>query len=430
MDKAGLVRAAPQLDVLVVDDIMRLFSAPDIATAQHAGVHVIGVLDQASGMGQEYLARLGADQLVPATAAPAELVDLILQVGPREQLRPAVLDGATWEPGNPKREHGLLMAWTKVSGGAGLSEALTAAAEQLARRARVLVIEADEVAPVLASRLLRSTESGLAWALSRAAQNQHVLPEGLSGPRNDGTVPNGHFDVICAAPGAAQVLNPVHLLKLVDEALSTYSFVLVEASWLVGSPATRERFAAARAVLARAGAVVVLAASDPDGAAKLVEWRANALMAGVKAPCWAALGRASKSRYERAHLKSLVEVNTGRYPFAGITFLPEDPTVARARWNAEMVWKGPWLKAVRALVVQASGSQKQAAGTADAGQGHGGAGGRANGSGNPTSSRGHPGPGVTWTNARLLGVARAHSPQDGSAAIASERDSPAKAPVT
>ena len=43
------------------------------------------------------------------------------------------------------------MAWTKVSGGTGLTEATVAAAQYLAKRANVLLIEADEVGPVLAS---------------------------------------------------------------------------------------------------------------------------------------------------------------------------------------------------------------------------------------------------------------------------------------
>jgi hypothetical protein len=356
MDRAGLVRVAPVLDVLVLDDIMRLFSAPDLACARDSGAHVIGLYDQGSGMGSDYLGRLGADQVLPASTPPAELVDAVLLVGPREQGRPTVADRAGPERpsllagrASAKRSRCVLSAWTKVSGGAGLSEAVVAAAEQLARRARVLVVEADEVAPVLASRLLRSTDSGLAWAVSRAGLGHRALPEGLSGPRGDGTAPLGHFDVVCAAPGAAQVLSPAHLMKLLDEALPSYDHVLVETSWLVGSPSARERFAATRAVLARADRVVALAAADPEGAAKLVEWRAAALAAGVSAPCWAAFGRASKSRFEREHLESLVRANTGEHPFAGFVFLPEDPTVARARWNAEMVWKGPWLRALRQL---------------------------------------------------------------------------------
>jgi hypothetical protein len=353
MDRAGLTRAAPKLDVLVLDDVMRIFSIAEIASAQENGVHVIGLYDHTTGMGREYLARLGVDEVLPAATTAAEVVAVISQRGARDRVRTGAVAGSrlpvATRPVGSRKPRGLLSAWTKVSGGAGLTEAAVAAAEHLSKAGRVLLIEADEVAPVLVSRLLRSPDTGLAWAVSRAGQGQKVFPAGLSGPRGDGSSAVGHFDAICGTPGAAQVISAVHLVRLVEEALATYDHVLVEASWLVGSPSGRERFGAARAVLVLADRVVVFASADPEGAARLVEWRASSLAAGVQAPCWAAFGRACSSRYERSHLASLLVGNTGDHPFAGVTFLPEDPVVARARWNAEIVWKGPWARAVRAL---------------------------------------------------------------------------------
>ncbi len=353
MDRIGLARSAAGLDVLVVDDVMRTFSVPEIASAQHHGVHVIGLYDGDTGMGREHIVNLGVDRALPSVTPPSELVALISECPPRTQPAPGALrlTAAPNPSGVPtvRRQHGLVWVWTKVSGGTGLTEAIAAAAEHLARRARVLVIEADEVSPVLASRLMRSAETGLAWAVSRAGQGLRVLPEGLSGARGDGTVAVGHFDAICGTPGASQVIPAADLLRLTEEAAASYDHVLVETSWLVGAPSGRERFSAARAVLATADRAVVFASADPEGAARLVEWRAAALAADCRAPCWAAFGRARASRYERSHLASLLEANTGRRPFEGVHFLPDDATVARARWNAEAVWKGPWLKAVKSL---------------------------------------------------------------------------------
>jgi hypothetical protein len=356
MDRAGLRRGQSSIDVLVVDDVMRTFSAADVAAARDIGIHVVGVCDQGSGMGRQYLLALGVDDVMAGSADPQELLALVSQVKPRTGPRTA--NGPSWPP--PGRERGrggafprpraVVSAWTKVSGGAGLSEAVAVAAEHLAGRARVLVVEAEEVAPVLVSRLLRSPEGGLPWALARVAQGLRAFPEGLSGPREDGTPAVGRFDVTCAAAGAPHVISPVQLGKVLDEAASSYEYVLVETGWLVGSPSARERFSASRSVLQMAASIVVLASPDPEGAARLVQWKAAALAAGVNAPCWAAFGRARKGRYERQHLRALVEVNTGRHPFAGFAFLPEDATAARARWNGELAWKGPWQAAVRDLV--------------------------------------------------------------------------------
>jgi hypothetical protein len=382
VDRAGLARAVTRADVLVVDDVMRTFSAQDIAGAQEHGVHVVGLCDQGAGMGRQYLEGLGADQIVPASAAPADLLGLLAQVGPRRQVGAGAPDRPAGQVKGPaaraRKRRGVLCAWTKATGGTGLTEAVVAGAEHLARRSRVLVVEADEVAPVLVSRLLRSPEAGLAWAVSRAARGLRALPEGLSGPRGDGSAPVGHFDVICGTPGAGHVIGAAHLDKLLAEAVDRYDYVIVETSWLVGSPAPRERFSAARSVLSKAGSVVVFTSADPEGAARLVQWKAAALAAGVGAPCWAAFGRAAKSRYERDHLVGLVEANTGLYPYSGFSFLPEDPTVARARWNAEIVWKGPWAKSVHELVAVSVG-----AGPAGAGPSGGAPGGRVPAHGGP-----------------------------------------------
>jgi hypothetical protein len=353
MDRTSLLRSGPRLDGLLVDDIMRTLSQSDIANAQHFGAYVIGLYDLSAGMGREHVLNLGVDHIVPATTAPAELVALLSE---KKRLSPTKA-GTALRASTPadeqqrrlKRRRGLVSAWTKVSGGSGLTEAIVAAGERLAKRHRVLVIEADEVAPVLASRLLRATDDGLAWAVSRAGQGHSILPQAPSGPREDGTAPVGHFDVICGTPGAAQVVPAADLLRVLEEATAIYDQVLVETSWLVGAPSGRERFSAARAVLMVADRAVVLASPDPEGAARLVEWKAAAFAAGCKAACWAAFGRARPSRYEKSHLANLVQANTGRRPFEGVWFLPEDATVARARWNAELVWKGSWLKALNGL---------------------------------------------------------------------------------
>lgn len=366
MDRTELERAAPGFDILVLDDVMRTFSISDIAHAQDRGAHVVGVFDPGPGLGRQYLAGLGVDEVLPATTAPAELAAHFLQRERRPEPGTAVPGrpnfAAATALGRPAERRGKLNAWTKVSGGCGLTEAVVAAAEHMSRQARVLLIEAEELSPILVSRLLRSPETGLPWAVSRAGQGLRALPEGLSGPRDDATSPVGHFDVICASPGAPQALNPAHLGRLVAEALGVYDEVFIETGWLVATSSGRERFGAVRDVLVGADCVVVMASADPEGAARLVEWKAAAETAGVSGPSVGVFGRARDSSYERDHLARVVLANTGRKPFASLSFLPEDQTVARARWNAEMVWRCRWLKAVTELVAASTASAAAARG--------------------------------------------------------------------
>ncbi len=352
-DRAALAEVLTRADVLVFDDVMRTVTVADVARAHQMGVRVVGVADRHGGMGARYLEHLGVDEVLPSTCATGDLVAIFLRAGkravpasgrPEWPLMPGV--AATARAGAPVAA---LSAWTKVSGGAGLSEMVVAAAQELSRTMHVLVVEADALTPVMASRLMRSGEGGLPWALSRVAQGLSALPEGLSGARGDGTRPLGAFDAVCVPPGAPQGLHAEHLERLLREAAERYDHVLVELGPHAGTAAAHPSPAYTRA-LATASSIVVVAQPDPEGAARLVNWRAAYLAETGSSPCHAVFGRARRSGYEREHLVGIVSSNTGAHPFATCRFLPEDPGVARARWNATMTERGSWLAAAQALV--------------------------------------------------------------------------------
>jgi MinD-like ATPase involved in chromosome partitioning or flagellar assembly len=354
--RALLHPAHRQYDVLVIDDMMRLVGVGDVAAAQDRQVHVLGLTDPTQGLGRKFLEDLRVDQIALASLAPSELADLVRSVGPQNaRIEPAQRPLARHpRPGAP-RAQGSLTAFTPASGGTGLSETLVAVAEILARqRQKVLVVEADEIAPVLASRLRRSPGTGLPSALARAQQHRAVFPEGLTGGRDDGTPPLGSFDVICgiSAPGGPLPVNPVELTDLLEQALAVYDNVLVDTGpWLTRTAQTgRDRLNAPRPALALARHALVFARATPDGATQLVEWRSVAHDNGLQIPVLAVFGRATGT-YEQSHLAYMLEVNTNwPHSFAGVQFLPEDARVAKARWNAELVTQGRWWRSVEGLV--------------------------------------------------------------------------------
>ncbi len=343
-------------DVLVIDDMMRLVGAADVAAAHDRQVHVLGLTDPTQGLGRRFLEDLRVDQIAPASLAPPELADLVRSVGPRNAHAEPARRPLALRPrlGTPRRQ-GSLTTFTPASGGAGLSETLVAVGEILASQRRdVLVVEANEVSPVLASRLRRAPSTGLPWALALAQHDRPVFPEGLTGGRDDGTAPLGSFDVICgtSAPGGPLPVNPVELTALLEQALAIYDHVLVDTGpWLTRAAQTgRDRLNAARPALALARQALVFARATPDGTTQLVEWRSAAHDNGLQIPIFAVLGRAA-SKYERSHLAHMLEVNT-KWPntFAGVFFLPEDARITKARWNADLVTRGGWWRSVQALV--------------------------------------------------------------------------------
>jgi len=345
-----------QYDILVIDDMMRLVGAADVAAAHDRQVHVVGLTDPTQGLGRRFLEDLRVDQIAPASLSPSELADLIRSVGPQnahtEPARPAL---ALRPRVGTHRRKGTLTTFTPASGGAGLSETLVAVGEILTwQRQDVLVVEANEVSPVLAGRLRRAPGTGLPWALARAQHDRANFPECLTGGRDDGTAPLGSFDVICgmSAPGGPLPVNPVELTALLEQALAIYDHVLVDTGpWLTRAAQTgRDRLNAARPSLALAQRALVFARATPDGATQLVEWRSAAHDNGLQVPIFAVLGRAA-GKYERSHLAHMLEVNTNwPHTFAGVQFLPEDARLAKARWNADLVTRGRWWRSVQALV--------------------------------------------------------------------------------
>jgi MinD-like ATPase involved in chromosome partitioning or flagellar assembly len=345
-----------QYDVLVIDDMMRLVGVADVAAAHDRQVHVVGLTDPTQGLGRKFLEDLRVDQIALASLAPSELADLVRSVGPNNaHTGPARRPLAPRPRLGTPRPQGSLTTFTPASGGAGLSETLVAVGEILAcHRQSVLVVEANEVAPVLASRLRRAPSAGLPWALARAQQDRTIFPEGLTGRRDDGIAPLGSFDVICgmSAPGGPLTVNPVELTALLEQALAIYDQVLVDTGpWLTRTAQTgRDRLNAARPALALARQALVFARATPDGATQLVEWRSAAHDNGLQLPIFAVLGRAA-GKYERSHLAHMLEVNTNwPHTFAGVQFLPEDARLAKARWNADLVTRGRWWRSVQALV--------------------------------------------------------------------------------
>lgn len=355
LDAAGLARRGRGLDVLVVDDATRIFGPAELGRAVEAGTVVIGLYGSEGGLGREWLEELGCSQLLSVDTGVAELVATLERIGPRlaGPDTPATPNDSGGRGTRLERGH-LVVLWA-VSGGAGLSETVIGLGEAMTAHSQVLVIEANPMAATLAARLRRDPAYGLAWALGRIGHGQRALPEGLSPGHGDAGPALGSFDVICAspAPGGPAPADPGTFDALVDEALTVYDLVVVEAGPLVGQArpgAGADRFAVGRRLAGRAGRSAVFAAADPEAAARLVEWKAVAADLGLSGPATAVFGRVSgRAGYEWSHLVAVVDPPSSPGWFAGVHRLPEDRVVARARWNGELVWRGKWRAAVDRL---------------------------------------------------------------------------------
>jgi hypothetical protein len=360
LDRTGRRR----FDVLVVDDVSRLLGPADIDGLLADGTEVIGLFHpdpHAGGRGALECLGVRYDRVLPSAIRPSELSSLIESIGPVKAT--AVNGSAVRAAANlavVPRRGGRLVVFSAVSGGSGLTEVVLAVGEALAVRCPTLVIEASPVGACLAVRTGGHPSRTLAWSLGRSAVGQRALPDGLTPPAESHSR-LGRCDRICqtAAPGGPPLMSPEQLVGLVDEARDAYELVVVEIGPLISplpGATGADRFAAGRAVLAGADIAVVFAGPDPESAVRMGEWRVTANEVGCRARCLGVFGRLPRrSGFQRRHLAVEVDRSTGATGFESFRCLPDDPRVARARWNGELVTAGPWLAEINAMATDLSG---------------------------------------------------------------------------
>ncbi len=103
----------------------------------------------------------------------------------------------------------------------------------------------------------------------------------------------------------------------------------------------------ALAVIVVAGAVVAVGAATPVGVVRLVEWIALVDRYVASTPVHLVVNRASTVRSRRAELASEL-LASGRA--ASLTFIPHDPRVEDAVWDAGIPERGTFARAAAELL--------------------------------------------------------------------------------
>jgi MinD-like ATPase involved in chromosome partitioning or flagellar assembly len=327
--------------VLVATDRWPAMTRPFVDSLHAGGRRVLLVCDDEDEPAARELAdRLGADGTVRASADAAEIVAAVVTLAPEaafEPTRPPVETAP-----DPRRGAAPRVGLVAVGGpsGAGATEiAIGLAAAGSRRGARAVVVDADHVTPSIAARLGLPLEPNLCSAVDAVAF-------GL------GAVPGALFDlgdrwpaVLVGAPSrrAADALTPADVRAVADVLGERYAPVVVD----LAAPATAYGPDLAPVLLERAGAVVAVGAATPVGVVRLVEWIAlvDRYVAGT--PVHLVVNRASSVRSRRAELASEL-LASGRA--ASLTFIPHDPRVEDAVWDAGIPERGAFARAVTELL--------------------------------------------------------------------------------
>ena len=327
--------------VLVATDRWPALTRPFVESLHARGRRVLLVCDDEDEIAARELGdRLGVDGVVCSSADAADIVFAVVAHTPC----PVVIaeqspgDVTPWVHDESTRRSGLIA----VGGpsGAGTTEvAIGLAAAGTRRGARAVVVDADHVTPSIAARLGLPLEPNLCSAVDAVAYGLGAVPGALFylGDRWPA--------VLVGAPSrrAADALSATEVRAVADVLGERYAPVVVD----LAAPATAYGPDLAPALLQRAGAVVAVGAATPVGVVRLVEWVALVDRYVGNVPVHLVVNRASTVRSRRAELASEL-LASGRA--ASLTFIPHDPRVEDAVWDAGIPERGAFARAASELL--------------------------------------------------------------------------------
>jgi MinD superfamily P-loop ATPase len=292
----------------------------------HHGRSVLGVWDRAEPDSRVLLAAAGVDGMVASDAAAAEIVDAITAL-PRVADAPAPVVDDVLPSGLGRR--------IVVGGpaGAGSTEIAVALACALgSRRLRALLVDLDDVAPAIATRLGLALEPNLRTALDAV--------EFHAGSVGDAIVAAGGFDVVAGLATRTR-LRTGEVLHVLDALGRDRANVVVDiAAPGDGSPGL------VSGVVGTADLLVAVTGPSPVGIARFVGWLADVLPAAPRIALHVVVDRAPMSAFRRGEIQDEVRASA---PAATITFVPSDRRVDEAAWAGTTVTRGPLFRAVRDL---------------------------------------------------------------------------------
>lgn len=342
-------------DVLVAGHRWPALTSALVADLHAQGRAVVGVHDRDESASREHLIALGVDALVEGDAGPDAFVRAIVSVGGRRDDRlqaPRIVSA-------PRT--GTLVT---VGGapGVGRTEITIELALALGRRQRVVLFDADDVAPAIAPRLHLPIEPNLRTAIDavehgRGDLDRCVVIESTSRLRVVTGLPN--------ASAWAQV-RPSEVVRVVDRLCHDADVIVADGAGMLDEVSTntsRGRFATARAIVAESDLLVAVCDPSPHGVARLLCWSVEALALAPNAAVLVVVNRAPDARFRRGEL---YEEITANLPLVDVAFVPADRRVAEAAWNGTAVGRGAFTRAVAAVAAQAVAMTRRAADVASA----------------------------------------------------------------
>jgi len=338
-------------DVLVAGHRWPALTRALVADVHALGRTIVGVHDREEHASRDHLIALRVDALIESDAGADAFVRVIAGVaGRRDEL-------SSTRAITVASRVGRLIA---VGGppGVGRTEIAIQLACAVGRKTSAILVDADDVAPAVASRLQLPIEPNLRTAIDavehgRGELEKCIVVEPASRLRVVGGLPN--------ASAWAQV-RPGEIVRVVDRLADDNDVVVADGAGMLdevgaGAGGTRGRFATARMLVGEADVVVAVCDPSPHGVGRLLGWLVEAHSLAPLASVLVVANRAPGERFRRGEL---YEEITNSVPTVEIVFVGADGRVGDAAWNGTTVRRGRFTRAIDEIAARVLAQPRRA----------------------------------------------------------------------
>jgi MinD-like ATPase involved in chromosome partitioning or flagellar assembly len=327
------------LDVLVVDDTTSFLSRRLIEEIHSRSAKVLGVYDSNDfPEGRLRLLDLGVDGVIEAASEPEEFVR---RIGQMRSLRPTAVPPV----GASTSDAGRLLVVGGPFGGTGSTEVAIGVAAAIHRGGgRVVLVDADDVAPSIAQRLGLPVVPNLRTLVDQSRRGEMLEVDRTTG-----------FDVVCGLPNPRDwaELRPLDVSSAIgDLANGTDAVVVVDISSGIERLPGDGRFRLARRIIADAHTVLGVGVATPNGVSRLLDWAAEVSAINGSARLVLVLNRVPAGGFVRSEVAREIE---RVFAPSEVGFLPEDRRVRRAAWEGGFVSRGSFSRGVTSLIAGVAG---------------------------------------------------------------------------
>lgn len=327
-------------DVLVAGHRWPALTRALVADIHAHGRAVVGVHDLEEPASREHLVGLGVDALVGSDAGPDAFVRVIASVADRRE------EGRTGAVAVDRRVGTLVVVGG--SPGTGRTEISIELALAIGRHSSVVLVDADDVAPAIASRLHMPIEPNIRTAIDAVEHGRGELERCILAETSS------RLEVVTGLPNASawSQVRSGEIVRVVDRLADDAEFVVADGAGMIeelGHGGNRGRFATARTLVAESDVLVGVCDPSPHGIGRLLGWCVEALALAPDVALLVVVNRAPEARFRRAEIYEEISASL---PLLDVAFVPSDRRVGDAAWNGTAVARGPFVRAVAGIAEQ------------------------------------------------------------------------------